>query len=228
MTELIRIDYQSDRPTVLASDLHNFLEVETPMNKWFPRMCEYGFTEGQDFQTFLSESTGGRPDQDAQLTIDMAKELCMIQRSEKGRQARQYFIQLEKDWNSPEKVMARALQIADRQIKALKVENSALTVENQILQPKADYFDQLVDRNLLTGFRETAKQLNIPPKKFVSFLLEKKYIYQDKKGRLMPYAEKNNGLFKLKEQFNDKTQWVGAQTLIMPKGRETFRLLMVM
>ncbi len=228
MTELIRIDYQSDRPTVLASDLHNFLEVETPMNKWFPRMCEYGFTEGQDFQTFLSESTGGRPAQDAPLTIDMAKELCMIQRSEKGRQARQYFIQLEKDWNSPEKVMARALQIADRQIKALKVENSALTVENQILQPKADYFDQLVDRNLLTGFRETAKQLNIPPKKFVSFLLEKKYIYQDKKGRLMPYAEKNNGLFKLKEQFNDKTQWVGAQTLIMPKGRETFRLLMVM
>ena len=228
MTELIRIDYQSDRPTVLASDLHNFLEVETPMNKWFPRMCEYGFTEGQDFQTFLSESTGGRPAQDAQLTIDMAKELCMIQRSEKGRQARQYFIQLEKDWDSPEKVMARALQIADRQIKALKVENSALTVENQILQPKADYFDQLVDRNLLTGFRETAKQLNIPPKKFVSFLLEKKYIYQDKKGRLMPYAEKNNGLFKLKEQFNDKTQWVGAQTLIMPKGRETFRLLMVM
>ena len=228
MTELIRIDYQSDRPTVLASDLHNFLEVETPMNKWFPRMCEYGFTEGQEFQTFLSESTGGRPAQDAQLTIDMAKELCMIQRSEKGRQARQYFIQLEKDWNSPEKVMARALQIADRQIKALKVENSALTVENQILQPKADYFDQLVDRNLLTGFRETAKQLNIPPKKFVSFLLEKKYIYQDKKGRLMPYAEKNNGLFKLKEQFNDKTQWVGAQTLIMPKGRETFRLLMVM
>ena len=182
MTELIRIDYQSDRPTVLASDLHNFLEVETPMNKWFPRMCEYGFTEGQDFQTFLSESTGGRPAQDAQLTIDMAKELCMIQRSEKGRQARQYFIQLEKDWNSPEKVMARALQIADRQIKALKVENSALTVENQILQPKADYFDQLVDRNLLTGFRETAKQLNIPPKKFVSFLLEKKYIYQDKKA----------------------------------------------
>ena len=193
-----------------------------------PLMCEYGFTEGQDFQTFLSESTGGRPAQDAQLTMDMAKELCMIQRSEKGRQARQYFIQLEKDWNSPEKVMARALQIADRQIKALKVENSALTVENQILQPKADYFDQLVDRNLLTGFRETAKQLNIPPKKFVSFLLEKKYIYQDKKGRLMPYAEKNNGLFKLKEQFNDKTQWVGAQTLIMPKGRETFRLLMVM
>lgn len=235
MTELIRIDYQSDRPTVSARELHEFLEVGTRYNDWFPRMCEYGFTEGVDFNLLKNERVqdeGGRmvsrTVDDAQLTIDMAKELCMIQRSEKGRQARQYFIQLEKDWNSPEKVMARALQIADRQIKALKVENSALTVENQILQPKADYFDQLVDRNLLTGFRETAKQLNIPPKKFVSFLLEKKYIYRGKKGRLMPYAEKNNGLFELKEQFNDKTQWAGTQMLITPKGRETFRLLMVM
>ena len=119
MNELIKIDYQNDRPTVSARDLHDFLSIETPYNKWFPRMCEYGFTEGIDFQTFLSESTGGRPGQDAQLTIDMAKELCMIQRTDKGRQARQYFIQLEKDWNSPEKVMARALQIADRKIRHL-------------------------------------------------------------------------------------------------------------
>ena len=120
MNELIKIDYQNDRPTVSARDLHNFLSIETPYNKWFPRMCEYGFTEGIDFQTFLSESTGGRPGQDAQLTIDMAKELCMLQRTEKGQQARRYFIQLEKDWNSPEKVMARALQIADRKIRHLE------------------------------------------------------------------------------------------------------------
>ena len=119
MTELIKIDYQSDRPTVSARELHDFLEVGTAYKDWFPRMCEYGFSEGVDFCSFLSESTGGRPAQDAQLTIDMAKELCMIQRSEKGRQARQYFIQLEKDWNSPEKVMARALQIADRKIRCL-------------------------------------------------------------------------------------------------------------
>ena len=120
MNELIKIDYQNDRPTVSARDLHEFLEVGTAYKDWFPRMCEYGFKEGVDFCSFLRESSGGRPAQDAQLTIDMAKELCMLQRTEKGQQARQYFIQLEKDWNSPEKVMARALQIADRKIRHLE------------------------------------------------------------------------------------------------------------
>ena len=107
----------------------------------------------------------------------------------------------------------------------LTAANSQLTVDKQIMQPKAEYFDELVDRNLLTSFRETAKQLGIGEKLFVSFLLEKKYIYRDKKGKLMPYAEKNNGLFEVKECFNEKTKWSGTQTLITPKGRETFRLL---
>ncbi len=103
--------------------------------------------------------------------------------------------------------------------------NSQLTVDNQIMQPKADYFDELVDRNLLTSFRETAKQFGVKEKPFIQFLLDKKYIYRDKKGKLMPYAEKNNGLFEVKECFNEKTQWSGTQTLVTPKGRETFRLL---
>lgn len=109
-----------ERITVSARDLHAALEVETPYRLWFPRMCEYGFEEEKDFRTFLSESTGGRPAQDAEITLEMAKEICMLQRSEKGKQARQYFIQLEKDWNSPEKVMSRALQIANQQLKSLK------------------------------------------------------------------------------------------------------------
>lgn len=127
MNELIKITYNNDRPAVSARDLHDFLEVKTAYKDWFPRMCEYGFTEGEDFCSFLSESTGGRPAQDAVLTIDMAKELCMIQRNEKGKQARQYFLQIEKDWNSPEKVMARALQIAEDKLKRLesKVEADA-------------------------------------------------------------------------------------------------------
>ena len=103
--------------------------------------------------------------------------------------------------------------------------NSQLTVDKQIMQPKADYFDELVDRNLLTNFRETAKQFGVKEKPFIQFLLDKKYIYRDKKGKLMPYAEKNNGLFEVKECFNEKTQWSGTQTLVTPKGRETFRLL---
>lgn len=121
--------------------------------------------------------------------------------------------------------IATALKDEQNKNKALQAVNSSLTVDNQIMKPKADYFDELVDRNLLTSFRETAKQLEIGEKKFVKFLLDSKYIYRDKKGKLMPYADKNDGLFEVKETFNEKTQWSGTQTLITPKGRETFRLL---
>lgn len=124
MNEIIKVNYENDRPTVLARELHDFLEVKTAFKDWFPRMCEYGFSEGIDYCSFLSNRSDGlpgKPKHDAQLTIEMAKEICMLQRNERGKQARQYFIQLEKDWNSPEKVMARALQIADRRIKALEV-----------------------------------------------------------------------------------------------------------
>lgn len=120
MTDLIKVDYSGEKPAVSARELHEFLDVKTAYKDWFPRMCEYGFTEGTDFCSFLSESTGGRRGQDAAVTIDMAKEICMLQRNEKGKMARQYFLQLERDWNSPEKVMARALQIADRRIKTLE------------------------------------------------------------------------------------------------------------
>lgn len=109
----------------------------------------------------------------------------------------------------------------------LSVTNSRLTVENQIMQPKAEYFDELVDRNLLTNFRETAKELECKPKKFVEFLIERKYIYRDKRGKLLPYENKNDGLFVVRECFNEKTQWSGTQTMVTPKGRETFRLLLV-
>ncbi len=128
---------------------------------------------------------------------------------------------------SPEELMAQALMVAQKTLAERDARISALTVENQIMAPKAEYFDDLVDRNLLTSFRETAKQLEIKEKTFIAFLLEKKFIYRDKKGKLMPYAEKNNGLFEVKECFNEKTQWSGAQTMITPKGRETFRLLYI-
>ena len=101
MNEIIKVNYESDRPTVLARDLHQFLEIGSEFSHWFKRMCEYGFSEGTDFSPFLTESSGGRPAQDAQLTIDMAKEICMLQRNEKGKQIRQYFLNLEKAWNTP-------------------------------------------------------------------------------------------------------------------------------
>ena len=123
--------------------------------------------------------------------------------------------------------LCTALKEEQDKRKVLEVANATLTVDNQIMKPKADYFDELVDRNLLTNFREAAKQLSVPPKKFVTFLLDHKYIYRDKKGKLQPYQQYvESGLFNLKECVNEKTGWGGTQTLITPKGRETFRLLM--
>lgn len=129
---------------------------------------------------------------------------------------------------SPEELMAKALLVAQKTLAEREARISALTVDLEIAKPKADYFDQLVDRNLLTGIRETAKEIGAPPKAFVKFLLERKYLYRDQKGKLMPYQPHvDSGLFELKECVNEKTKWGGTQTMVTPKGRETFRLLCV-
>lgn len=233
MNELIKVHYDNaDRPTVSGRELWEALEVETPYTTWVKRMCEYGFSENVDFATCFpnlesKNQHGGQNKIDHQLTIPMAKELCMLQRTDKGKQMRQYFIAVEEQWNSPDAIMARALQLSNAKLKQLQVTVSELTVENQIMKPKAEYFDDLVDRNLLTGIRETAKEFQIKQKDFVTFLMDKKYLYRDKKGKLMPYAKPlQDGLFELKETKNDATAWSGSQTMITPKGRETFRLLM--
>ncbi len=174
MNDLIKVSYESDRPTVSARELHNFLEVKTAFKDWFPRMTEYGFQEGEDFCSFLSESTGGRPAQDAQLTIDMAKELCMIQRNEKGKQARQYFLDIEKQWNSPDLVMARALKMADAKVKMLesKVEQDA---------PKVLFADSVAAANTSILVGEMAKILkqngvDIGQNRFFDWLRENGYL----------------------------------------------------
>lgn len=129
------------------------------------------------------------------------------------------------DQLTPEELMAKALQVANKTLAEREARISALTVQNTIMAPKAEYFDELVDRNTLTSFRDTAKELGIKPKAFVEWLLDKKFIFRDQKGKLMPREGKGDGLFEVKEAKNDKTQWSGVQTLVTPKGRETFRLL---
>lgn len=128
---------------------------------------------------------------------------------------------------TPEELMAKALMVAQKTLADREARISALTVDLEIARPKCEYFDHLVDRNLLTNFRETAKEIGAPPRQFVKFLLDQKYIYRDKRGKLLPYEDKNNGLFEVKECYNEKTQWSGTQTLVTPKGRETFRLLFI-
>ena len=139
MNELIQINYEKECPTVSGRELHAFLEVETPYHKWFPRMCEYGFVEGKSYWTFLSDRSDGLPGKhptDHTIAISMAKEICMLQRSAKGKECREYFIACEESWNSPEKIMERAMQIAhqraieaERRIFRLGEEKETLQIE---------------------------------------------------------------------------------------------------
>lgn len=198
MDELIRINFDSDRPTVSGRDLHAALEVKTAYKDWFPRMCDYGFEEGTDFCSFLSESTGGRPATDHQLTIAMAKELCMIQRSEAGRKFRQYFIKVEEAWNSPEAVMARALQFANNQLSLVKKQNLELletvAVQNQQIaemQPKASYYDLNLQNKNTVPITQIAKDYGMSGRKFNELLHELGVQYKFRKTWLLyqQYAE---------------------------------------
>ena len=160
MNELITITTnEAGEPTVLGRELHEFLGVETPYRIWFPRMIEYGFTEGKDFNPYKNVRVGeegnrevARELTDHLLTIDMAKEICMIQRTEVGKQARQYFIQVEKDYNSPEKIMARALRIAEKELSTLK-----LDVER--MKPKEIFADSVASSHTSILIGELAKIL---------------------------------------------------------------------
>ena len=150
---------ENDTGNILVSgrELHEFLEVKTAYKDWFPRMCDYGFEEGSDFSSFLSESTGGRPAVDHQITIDMAKEISMLQRTDKGKQARQYFLELERRWNSPEMVMKRAMDYLNERVSKLETHNLVLTQQNNELQPKASYYDLVLQNKSLLTVSKIAK-----------------------------------------------------------------------
>lgn len=150
---------ENDTGNILVSgrELHEFLEVKTAYKDWFPRMCDYGFEEGSDFSSFLSESTGGRPAVDHRITIDMAKEISMLQRTDKGKQARQYFLELERRWNSPEMVMKRAMDYLNERVSKLETQNLVLTQQNNELQPKASYYDLVLQNKSLLTVSKIAK-----------------------------------------------------------------------
>lgn len=124
-------------------------------------------------------------------------------------------------------LMARALIVAQNVIEEKNRQISGLTEENLLMKPKAEYFDDLVDRKLLTNFRDTAKEFHLGQKRFIAFLTDNGYAYRDAKGRILPHQKHvDAGLFELKECRSERSRWAGMQTLITPRGRETFRLLL--
>ena len=171
MNNLINVTLnENQEPVVSGRDLHKALEVKTPYDKWFPRMAEYGFTDGEYFSTFLSKSTGGRPRHDHVLKLDMAKEIAMIQRTDKGKEVRQYFIQVEKDFNSPEKIMARALKIADRKIIGLEHKNEALQLELEEARKQTDYLDLILQTKDMLTTTQIAQDYGLSANKFNQIL----------------------------------------------------------
>lgn len=192
MNELVKVNFETQ--TVSARELHEQLGIEKRFSAWFETNSQ-GFIEGEDFTSVLSGTVVNngayRELQDYNMTVDMAKHLCLMSKTEKGKQCRQYLIDLEKAWNTPEQIMARALDIAHKTINSLKE-------ENLVMKPKAEYFDELVERNLLTSFRTTAKEFGIKESALIGWLIENKYIYRDQKTSyaLMPHQRLTDCLMK--------------------------------
>lgn len=230
MNELIKVNYtESEQPTVSGRELHKALEIKTAYKDWFPRMCEYGFNEGEDFCSILGESTGGRPSTDHQLSIDMAKEICMIQRSEKGKQFRQYFIDVENKWNTPEAVMARALQLANQKLDEIKNANKKLetTVAVQTqqiaeLQPKASYYDVVLNCKDLLSITEIAKDYGKSAKWLNNYLHDNKVQFKQGDIWLLYSKHAEKGYTNTKTQSfngNDGRVHTKVHTYWAQKGR---------
>lgn len=187
MNDLLKVNYDTDQPTVSARELHEKLNIGTKFTTWFERMKDYGFSERNEFFPKLGETSeqGGRPQTDFQISVDMAKQICMIQRSPEGKMIRQYFIDLEKAWNTPEQIMARALKMANKSIDSLKERCAFLggqIVEQQKviseLQPKANYVDTILQSKSLVLTTQIAKDYGMSARKFNRILSELKIQYK--------------------------------------------------
>ena len=207
MNDLIKINYDSERPTVSARDLYEGLKIGTRFNDWFSRMTEYGFEEEKDFYSKMSKTaeSGGRPATDYEITVDMAKQICMIQRSEKGRQYRQYFIDLENAWNTPEQIMARALKMADREIDRLKQHNGQLLEDVQRMKPKEVFADAVSASQTSILIGDLAKLLkqngvDTGQKRLFARLREEGYLIKGGSSKNMPTQKAMEmELFEVKE-----------------------------
>lgn len=240
MDSLIPINYDNpERPTVSGRELHEFLQVGADYRHWFPRMVEYGFTEGEDFNPVKIDrvqNEGGRKVtrtvDDHQLTIPMAKELCMIQRNERGKQARQYFLAVEAQWNSPEAVMRRAVLIATKQNKQLVNANRQLTARVTELEPKGVFADAVSASKSSILIGELAKivrqnGVDMGQNRLFDYLRKNGYLVRgNRTDRNMPTQRSMElGLFEIKETticHSDGHTSISKTVKVTGKGQQYF------
>lgn len=233
--QLIPINYSSEQPTVSARELYAGLEITDRFSRWFERMSAYGFAEGSDFTSVKSSTLvnngAEREISDYQVSIDMAKQICMIQRSEKGRQYRQYFIDLEKAWNTPEQIFARALKMADQTIAKLKDTNKSLAEKIEADRPKTIFADAVSASHTSILIGDLAKLIcqngyQIGQKRLFQWMRDNGYLMVSGSSRNMPkqkYVEQ--GLFEIKEsnvQNPDGSVRITRTTKVSGKGQLYF------
>ncbi|WP_375663809.1 antA/AntB antirepressor family protein [Bartonella sp. CL63NXGY] len=213
--------------TVNARDLHAFLEVKTSFKDWIiRRIKECKFKEDHDFCSFLSESSGGRPSKDYALTLDMAKHLSMIERNDKGHEAREYFIECErraKQAATPQQIDYSSPQVMLGVLTHLKNENERKDIIIAELKPKAIALDGLKRSDGLFGIIEAAKILEVRPKDLTDYLRAHDWVYRRAPGApLLPYQDKiKKGLMDcpvITIQKNDGTEKTVPSTKITSKG----------
>lgn len=237
MNELIKINTSNpDRPTVLGRDLHEALGVETPYSKWFSRMAEYGFAEGDDFVTVDKNvlRADGSPmpqiQHDHQLTIPMAKEICMLQRTEKGKECRQYFIKVEEAWNTPEMIVARAHQILQARLDEAISRVSLLEskIEEDAPATNLGYAVTAADDSILIGVMAKILRQNgydTGEQRFYETLRNEGFLIKSGSDRNMPTQRAlEMGLFTIKENVHvtPNGSFTTRTTMVTGKGQSYF------
>lgn len=243
MNEIIKVNYERENPTVSARDLYEALSGENGtkgterFSKWFDRYCGYGFSEGEDYSNpypkLRVQKEGNREVQreveDYDLSVDMAKQICMLQKTERGKQIRQYLIDLDKAWNTPEQVMARALEIAHKTIDKMKNQNALLIEDNERMKPKEEFFDAVAGSKDAIEISKVAKVLNYPGigrNKLFEILREKGVLMKDN----IPYQRYiDNGCFRTIEQkyhTPDGETRINIKTLVYQKGVDYIRKIL--
>lgn len=229
MNELKTFNF--DTQTVSARELHEKLKIGTEFAKWFARMCEYGFTENDYSEVIVKNDEnrlGGRPATDYEISIDMAKEICMIQRTPEGKKVREYLIQLEKAWNTPELVIARGLQASHKLLLESQEKVKLLTADVERMRPKEIFADAVSASDSAILVRDLAKLLKQNGKDFGEKRL---YKWMRDNGYIIKHSTQPTqkamelGLFEIIErtiQRSDLPPIVSATTKVTGKGQQYF------